>query len=79
MRDGEALIINNRDANIDLFSTYFSNMIMFTPIAKILEEIFVLFSDEENTKKSARIFKLLEEFENPRGFPSPKITRGFFQ
>ena len=31
------------------------------PIEKILEEILVLFSDEENTRKSARIFKFLEE------------------
>ena len=32
------------------------------PIEKILEEILVLFSDEENMRKSARIFKFLEEF-----------------
>ena len=33
-----------------------------TPIEKIFEEILVLFSDEENTRKSARIFKYLEVF-----------------
>ena len=31
------------------------------PIEKILEEVLVLFSDEENTRKSARIFKFLKE------------------
>ena len=35
---------------------------LLNPIEKILEEILVLFSDEENMRKSARIFKFLEEF-----------------
>ena len=43
-----------------------------------IEKILVLFSDEENSRKSVRIFNLksasqreliLEEFENPNGFP----------
>ena len=58
------------------------NKILFIniPIEKILEEILVLFSDEDNTRKSA------SQRINPRGFPyvfpsenNTRISRGFFQ
>ena len=38
-----------------------TNRIIY-PIEKILEEIVVLFSDEKNMRKSARIFKFLADF-----------------
>ena len=51
------------------------NKIINYPIEKILEEILVLFSDEENTRKSARIFKFFEEICESKNYSSQNSSR----